>query len=689
MVELEQYLGENLRRANAAITTIDDVLDCTPAVNSLYRNSGLTLRDILATTAASRAFHDAFERSDFFLVYCGESPPGAVPRRQWVLVHLRVATEVRRAWLESWDETRFPQVCQRRSQFFLSVEWVNSRRSKKIPPEVAVPAVIAGAAVGGAAGALGGSLVPLIGTGCGAAVGAVGGAAAAYFTVSGLASDFLAVLDAELYSKFKKRVARVELEATINTFIEMSDPVAACYHCNIGHRAINTCYATDQPVQFIENQTGHIFDRTALTDAVHALTTDDQTALITFKPNPHRGSTRAHVGQNRQTTTALTSETSAAVFATLNSMLEYVDPVPPDASPSKSPIRLADLSQDVRGTMSLDEVRNLTVISSFRTAFAMLCRKVYLIRTALRDDCVPSPDLRAVRDSLQIELDCKAHEVGSLAKEQIDAFARIIWSAIPRQEDENKGYLHAELARAAVGDHAVAFTPLLALARQQSGWWAPKLARAWVLLREEASRDPIATFYACVVNEAVIDAGRCVAEDRDGHLLDVCYWQERLGPLYLELATYSSNGKKLAFKLADLDFDINEADFPLERLREMTLIYSHRTTYAILCRQLRMLDDGKLVDQMKRENIEVMRSGLRKELVEQITISRALAIEQILRVVELLRRTTSWAERNRLERKLEDELNQAAGGKAQVQFTPLLALEQKLIEMRQEDDDRG
>jgi hypothetical protein len=697
MADSVERLGEHLRRANRASATVNDVLDCIPAINSFYCDSGLTLRDILATTNVSQAFRNAFERSDVYLLYCRGGLPNGVTRRQWVLLHLGVARRFRTAWLQSWDETQFPNVYRDRlSQCALSPEWRTTRVHRyNIRPGVTALAVYGGAKLGGKAGAAVGTyFAPGPGTVCGAVTGAVAGGAAGYFLADWIFDWQIGRSDE--YRTFKARLAKIELGYAIDTFVASSDPVAACYDCNIGHHAIDTNYAAGNPVQFVEDRGGWIFDRQELTDKVSS--SHDEIAVINFEANPQR-SGALHPGQDHVTVVALTTETP--VLDRLNPIVRHADSISAEIQ-AETLIRLADLSEDVSDTMSLDHIRNLTAISSYRTAYAMLCRKVYLLRTALPDDRVQCYELRQARDSLQSELERQANAVGYLAKDQINAFARILWSRTS-QEGENKRLLHAELTRAAMGDKPVAFTPLLALAlaiqarREQKPVRAPiplceeimrdvileqKLVTAQTLLRNKMTRDPIAISYACTDSRDIVDEGQLVAEDREGHLLDVRSCRRRLGPLGSRLIKHESGSVTLNFRLSDLNLNIHE-EATLERLREITLIHSHRTVYAVLCRKMYLLDQRLLDNAMRREDVFLSKDILRQELVEQITSSRNLANAQIEAIIDCLPSHIKPIDKKELREKLTDELDRAARGDQAVQFTPLLALEQNLVEMRQ------
>jgi uncharacterized protein YcfJ len=678
MGESVESLGEPPTRGNTAVATINEVLACIPAVDSLYGHSGLTLRDVLATTNVSQAFRNAFEQSDVYLLYCGAPAPNGVTRRQWVLLHLGVAGRFRRAWLESWDETQFPNVYRDRlSQCALSPEWQSTWVHRyKARPAVTVFAVLGGAKLGGKAGAAVGTyFAPGPGTVCGAVAGAVAGGAAGYFLADWIFDWQMRRSDE--YRAFKARLAKIELEHAIDTFVASSDLVAACYDCNISHRAIDTNYAAGNPMPFVEDREGQIFDRQELIRKIGP--NHDETAVINFDVNTHRS--RSLRPGDHVTTVNLTTETAQAVFGSLSPLMRCADALPAETE-GETRIRLADLSEEVSGTRSLGHIRNLTAISSYRTAYAMLRRKLYLAQTALLNDRVQCHELRQAIDSLQSELNRQADAVGYLAKEQINAFARIIWSGTS-QEEENKRLLHGELAHATMGDEAVAFTPLLALATQTSYHWEQQFARAQVLLREEMMRDSIAISYACTDSKAIIDDARFVAEDREGHLLDVRSCRQRLRP-GSQLITAESNGVKFSFRLSDLNLNIYEED-SLERLREITLIHSHRTAYAVLCRKLYLLDQGMLYDIMRRENLLGTRDSLRKELMELIISSRDLAKAQINAIMDCLPSHIRPAEKRRLRGKLEDELDRAARGDQAIQFTRLLALDHKLVEMRQED----
>jgi hypothetical protein len=694
---------ERVRQQNTAQTpTINDVLNCIPAINSLYKDSGLTLRDILVAGQVSRAFLNSFEQSDVYLLYCEEPPPDGMSRRKWVLVHVGVASQFRQEWLESWDEAHFPNVHRQRAhQFGYSPEWRTSwwRHPATRPASTATTMVIGatgGTKLGICIGAAGGPKGVVLG----GATGFVAGGAVGYFLADKVWEVYLA--NSDRYRKFKSRVAQLELEDRINTFIARDDFVAACYHCNLSHAAIDTRLGEQHPLQFVEDKHGRLFDRARLAKCIQeAAATPADPVVIPFTPNPGRSGVSLRPGPARATD--LTEISDQAVvnslasrmreinqprLSSLEALMQGVSPNCPveealsEEAARITQIRLADLDRLIDATMSSCQLSGLTIIPSYRAAYAVLRRKIYVLRTALGDSRVQSLELRQVRDKLRMELELQARSVHELAGKQIQAVARIICGSRAyceevklRNETQIKQQLLGELDRADEGRLPVIFTPLLELPHQMAQWWGDKLERARELLSAQVRQDETTRHYACLESGRVIDDGRLVAEDREDHLLDIHSLNRSAVHLRSHQVTRLIQGTSITFRLADLDNDACAEDFPPDKLLDLTLIPSYRTAYAVLARKLCLLRKGVLHDIMQQRGLLAVRDKLQQELVEQKVAHENLAIRQMhaFEVAALIRPDTDWTEVERLKNELEDQLERAENGDQGVQFTPLFA----------------
>lgn len=111
---------------------------------------------------------------------------------------------------------------------------------------------------------------------------------------------------------------------------------------------------------------------------------------------------------------------------------------------------------------SLDQLRDLSSIPSYRATYAMLSRKRYLLQTAMGVESMP--DLKSVRNELVAEYFQESQKFRGLAAEQISVFIDLYEGNKNRQKRlQLKTILNEELSHAEKGAQWVEFTPLLAL----------------------------------------------------------------------------------------------------------------------------------------------------------------------------------------------------------------------------------
>jgi hypothetical protein len=343
---------------------------------------------------------------------------------------------------------------------------------------------------------------------------------------------------------------------------------------------------------------------------------------------------------------------------------------------------------------SLDQVpdsptsADVGVIRSYRADYAIAQNKLRILAELIPNSGIASSELRQALVTLQQQLEYTAAGLRIGAQRQIDSFTLQYDAFVIGREVNDR--LVAELDMAKSGDRAVAFTPLLAppevVVEQIAEEKRQKMAAARQLLEAAIAQDTVAMRYACCLSGRVIDDGRLVAEDREGHLLGVCSLDpDAVHPRSHEV-TRLIQGTSVTFRLADLDNDACAEDFPRDKLLELTLIPSHRTAYAVLARKLCLLREGILQDALQQRGLLAVRDKLRQELVEQKVAHEKLAKRQIKAFVSaaaLVRANRDWTEiqrlknelkDQRLKNELEDQLERAENGDQGVQFTPLFAL---------------